>query len=129
MKAKSIGLSTIFHKTNKKHLSFFLPFFNFKNFQHIISAILLNVKAKEVFSSRKDLSESLWATLILKWHRKYFFVLFYYFLFVFLIPSSVWKTKSDVKHRNLLSWPYTRTIIPVLKGLMNTFTPSISYYY
>ena len=31
-----------------------------------------------------------------------FFVLFYYFC---LFASSIWRKKSDIKHRNLLSWP------------------------
>ena len=81
--------------------------FNFQTFQYIISAMLLKVKVKEVFSYRKETSESIWSTLyfacqfcileikpnsnlILKWHRKCFcFILL--FLFVCLIPSSVWK--------------------------------------
>ena len=38
--------------------------------------------------------------LNLKWHRKcYCFILL--FLFVSFLPSSVWKKKSDVKHRNV----------------------------
>ena len=61
-----IGLSTIFHKTNY-FLCVYFPaiFFNFRNVQYIniISAILLKVKVKEVFSHRKQRSESLWATL------------------------------------------------------------------
>ena len=55
-----IGLSTIFHKTNKTYLYFFPSIFlNFKNTQYtcIINAILLKIKVEKVFSSRKERSD------------------------------------------------------------------------
>ena len=112
-----------FFINKQKILSFFLQFFStgisrISSILYNIKAILLKVKVKEVFSSRMERSVSLLATfyfacqfcihvlgitsnsiLISKWHV--FFVIFVCLPHTFLSLEK----KSDVKHRNLLSWP------------------------